>query len=105
MSSNTPYTEGLDSETTPLSEITRRGMEIYDSKLRPKLEPEYNDQYIAIHPASEDYTIARSTADAMRAMHQLHPDGRLLLMKIGPEPDYGLGARLLEGEMMAARKQ
>ena len=81
------------------SDLTRRGLAIYESKLKATLEPEYNNQFIAIEPDSEDYTIADSTGNAMRAMRKIHATGRLLLMKIGPEPEYGLAARILASEM------
>ena len=86
-----------------LSEMTRRGMAIYDGKLKERLEPAHNNEFIAIHLDSEDYTLGRSTADAMRAMRSMHPDGQLVLMKIGSEPEYGLAARLMAGELRAGR--
>lgn len=81
------------------SDITRRGLAVYDTKLKAELEPEYNNQFIAIEPDSEEYAIADSTGNAMRAMRKTHRAKRLLLMKIGPEPEYGLAARILASEM------
>lgn len=86
-----------------LNEMTRRGMAIYDGKLKERLEPAHNNEFIAIHLDFEDYTLGRSTADAMRAMRKIYPEGQLLLMKVGPEPEYGLAARLMAGELRAGR--
>lgn len=80
-------------------ELTRRGLAVYESKLKANLEPEYNNQFIAIEPDSEEYAIANSTGNAMRAMRKNHQNKPLLLMKIGPEPEYGLAARILASEM------
>ncbi len=91
-------------QTEELGELSRRGLAIYERKLKAELEPEYNNQFIAIHPDSEDYTIANSTGNAMRAMRKIHATGRLLLMKIGPEPEYGLAARILASDMAAGGK-
>jgi hypothetical protein len=80
-------------------------LEIYDSKLKTLLEPKHDNEYVAIHVDSGDHTVARSTGDAMRAIRKIHPEGQLLLRKIGSEPEYGLAARLLAGEMMADRRK
>lgn len=87
-----------------VDELTQRGLAIYNHKLKAVLEPEYNNQFIAIHADSEDYTIADSTGNAMRAMRKIHATGRLLLMKIGPEPEYGLAARILASDMIAGSR-
>ena len=81
------------------SDLTRRGLAVYESKLKAKLEPEHDNQFIAIEPDSEEYVVADSTGNAMRAMRKVHITKRLLLMKIGPEPEYGLAARILASEM------
>ena len=80
------------------SDLTRRGLAIYDSKLKAMLEPDYNNRFIAIKPDSEEYAIANSTGNAMRVMRKTHINKPLLLMKIGPEPEYGLAARILVSE-------
>ena len=86
-----------------MTELTRRGLALYDGKLKALLEPDHNNEFVAIEPDSEEYVIARSSGDAMRAMHKRYPDRLMVLMKIGPEPEYGLAARILAGEMMAGR--
>ena len=77
------------------NDLTRRGLAVYEAKLKARLEPEHNNQFIAIEPDTEEYAVADSTGNAMRAMHKTHPTKPVLLMKIGPEPEYGLAARFL----------
>lgn len=85
-----------------LSDLSRRGLAIYDAKLRAILEPEQNNRYVAIHVPTADYAVGPSSGDAMRAMLQRRPaDGQLVIRRIGPEPDYGLAARALAGELLA----
>ena len=79
--------------------MTRRGLAVYESKLKAALEPGHNNQFVAIEPDSEEYAIADSTGNAMRAIRKRQVAGPLLLMKIGPEPEYGLIARVLASEM------
>ena len=94
--------ESLGSETN-LKELLELGMAIYENKLKAILEPQFNGKFVAIHVDTGDYTVGRSSGDAMRTMHKLHPDSRLLVHKIGPEPEYGLAARILTSEMLAGR--
>lgn len=82
-------------------ELTNRGLAIYE-KLKPVLEPEYDRKFVAIHVETEDYEVASSTGNAMRAIRKRHAEGFLLMMKIGNEPEWGLAARLFGGQMMAA---
>ena len=82
-----------------MTDLTRRGLAIYESKLRAELEPVYDNKFIAIEPDSEEYAVADSSGNAMRAMHKTHPTKPVLLMKIGSEPEYGLAARILVSEM------
>ena len=87
-------------QTEETDEKMQKARTLYESKLKAQLEPEFNNQFIAIHPDSEDYTIANSTGNAMRAMRKIHSTGRLLLMK----PEYGLAARILASDMIAGSR-
>ena len=93
-------------ENDTLSELSRRGLAIYDEKLRAVLEPELNNRYVAIHVPTADFVVGRSSGDAMREMMKRRPaDGQLVIRRIGPEPDYGMAARALAGDLLAdARK-
>lgn len=83
-----------------LNDLTRRGLAVYEAKLKTRLEPEHDNEFIAIEPDTEAYAIANSTGNAMRAMRKRQVTGPLLLMKIGPEPENGLAARFLAADMM-----
>lgn len=89
-----------------LSDLSRRGLTFYEESLKPLLEPGQNNQYVAIHVPTSDYVVARSSGDAMRMILQRHPvDGQVVIRKIGTEPDYGLAARVLAGEMMTEQQK
>ena len=85
------------------ADISARGQAIYDAK-KTLLESEFNNQHVAIHVDTGDYAVAKSSAAATRALHRRHSSGRAYTRKIGNEPEYGLAARLLVGEMMAGHK-
>ena len=88
-----------EAEASALDDIAQRGRALYEIKLKAVLEPTYNNRLVAIHPDSGEYAVADSTGNAMRAIRKNRPQGRLYLTKIGPEPEYGLAAYILAGEM------
>lgn len=85
--------------------LTQRGLAIYDTRLKAQLEPERNGQFVAIHVDTGDHVVASRSGDAMRAMRAIHDQGPLVLMRIGPEPEYGLAACLLAGQRQTGRKK
>ena len=93
-----------EAEASARGDIARRGRALYETKLKAVLEPEFNNCFVAIHPDSGEYVVADSTGNAMRAIRRNRPQGRLYLTKIGPEPEYGLTARILMAEMMAGKR-
>lgn len=88
-----------------LEEISVRGQAIYEARLKSLLEPTYNNRFVAIHLDTETYAVGRSTGEAMRMLRRTHPEGQLFLMKIGSEPEYGLAARILSGEMISGTQK
>ena len=88
--------------STEMDEATRRGLALYETRLKPLLEPSHNGQVVAIHPDSEDYLVAATSGDAMRAMYARHPEGQVLLHIIGTvSADSGLAARMLGTRLLA----
>lgn len=85
--------------------LSQHGLAIYERKLKPILEPDRDGEYIAIHVDSEDYALGTSSGNAMRAMRQRRPQGRLVVLQIGPEPEWGLASRLLAGQMVAGQQK
>jgi len=79
------------------SDIGARGTALYETALRAKLEPNHNGEFVAIHPDTHDYAVASTSGDALRALYARHPEGGLMVRRIGSEPQHGLAARLLVG--------
>jgi hypothetical protein len=95
---------GLADEAT-LGELDRKGMAIYD-RLRDQLEADSINRYVAIHVGSDDFVVANSAIDAIRALLKVHPpDGQVFVRRIGGEPEYDLAARILAGELMAGARK
>ena len=84
-----------------LNELHSLGNKIYETHIKMKVEPQFDNQYIAIHVDSEDFEIGKSTGTATRALLKRHPaDGRMYVRKIGRELEFGLIARLLSGDLL-----
>lgn len=82
----------------------RRGLALYEDQLKALLEPQYIGQFVAIHTDTGEYRVASTSGEAMRAMHQLHPDGQVLLHQIGPAASgSGLAARMLGTRLLAKK--
>ena len=77
-----------------VDDVTRRGLAIYRDRLQALLEPDHADDVVAIHLDTEDYTVAPSSPEALRAMRRVHPSGLLFLYTIGPASDVGLARRM-----------
>src|SRR4051812_3110702 len=60
-----------------------RGLEIYEQKLKPLLEPEQNGRKVAICVENGDYEVADTTAEAILKLEQRHPDAYFLIAEVG----------------------
>ena len=73
---------------TYLEKLADRAESIYENRLKPLLEPAHNNEFVAIHVESGDYAVASNFRAAKRIMLGRHAvDGKLVVMKIGPEPE------------------
>ncbi len=85
-------------------ELASRGLAIYEAKLKSLLEPQDNNRFVAIHVDTEDYATARFPGAATRLLLSRHtPDGRIVVRRIGPEPESGLAARIMAGAMRTSQ--
>ncbi len=85
--------------------LSERGLAIYENKLKPVLEPLHDNEFISLHVETEDYALGTSSGDALRAIRRRHPQGWLVTLKIGGEPEWGLAARLLVRQMMTGQQK
>ena len=90
-----PHAQELrDQYGRPIDDVTRRGLAIYRDRLQSLLEPDHADDVVAIHLDTQDYVVAPSSPEALRAMRRVHPSGLLFLYTIGPASDHGLARRM-----------
>lgn len=64
-------------------QIVAKGQEIYDKKLRNKLESDYRGQIVAIEIDSEDYFLGASVVEAVKEAKKKYPDNLFYFVKVG----------------------
>jgi hypothetical protein len=86
-------------ESELLDDITRRGLEFYESQLRSGLEQDHPGEIVAIHPDSGEYSVAPHEDDAVARLRSRQPTGLLFVRRIGPPTpaDQRLAARFAGG--------
>ena len=67
----------------PRQEIGERGTEIYESKLRSVLEPQFHGQFVAIDIETEDFEVSSDADEASDRLWQRHPEAQILVERIG----------------------
>jgi len=58
----------------PFEERERRAFEIYEAKIRPRMEPGDDGKFVRIDVISGDYEIGESSVDTGNALHARRPD-------------------------------
>ena len=78
-----------------LDTLNQRGMALYNVKIRPVVEPQYQGQHIAVHLDTGDYAVARTSSDARRALRARQPDGLIMTTLIGADQMDQLSYRMM----------
>ena len=64
-------------------EFAKRGTEIYESQIRPKVEEGNHGKIVAIDIETGDYEIAEDTITASDRLIEKHPDAQIWRVRIG----------------------
>jgi hypothetical protein len=64
-------------------EIGKRGLQIYESKLRTILEPQLHGKFVAIDVETEDHEVADEAAAASDRLWKRRPGAQVLIERIG----------------------
>ena len=79
-------------------EFSRRGQEIYDRDVWPKLSPSDMDQFVAIDIGSGDYEIHGNDFEATQRLLARRPSAQIWLTRAGQRTAYRIGGGLVPGE-------
>ncbi len=69
--------------TIDKNELVAQGEEIYEKKLKDKLEPGHKGEIVAIDIKSGDYFLGKSVIEADKKAREKHPDEVFYFNKIG----------------------
>jgi hypothetical protein len=84
--------------TTPhysKEEFARRGQEIYDRDIRPRVEPGNEGKFVAIDIETGTYEIDTDDYTATERLLARKPDAQIWLLRIGYRAAYRIGLRPL----------
>jgi hypothetical protein len=74
------------------TELIRRSEQIYEAHLKNELERTHADYFVAIEPDSGDYFLGQTLSEASAAAHEVHPDRRTCVFRIGHPVTVQIGA-------------
>lgn len=63
--------------------IVRRGLAIYEERLKPLLEPHRNGQQVAICVEDGDYEVAPTSFEADQRLRTRHPEAVFMYAEVG----------------------
>jgi hypothetical protein len=84
-----------------LEQQAKRGRAIYDERIKPLVEPEYDGQIVAIHLDSGDYEVARNSPTARFALRKRHMDGVIMTTDVVPAKIDSLTVRMLASQLLS----
>lgn len=73
----------MDNATLTPQEVEKKGQEIYEQKLKGKLENESFGKYVAIDVETEGYFLGESLEDALNKAREKYPNKIFHSIKIG----------------------
>ena len=71
----------MDSEKT--EDVVRRATQLYEEKLRDKLERTNMNEFVAIERDSGEYFFGKTLSEAIQASRSVHPDRLAFAMRVG----------------------
>lgn len=66
-----------------IDEVADRGIELYETKIRPLVEEGNLGRLLAIDVESGDYAVADQRFDAVKPLRDKNPDAQIWLLRIG----------------------
>jgi hypothetical protein len=76
-------------------EVARRGQELYEGKIRQKVEPEQIGRFLVVDIESGDYEVADDDLAASDRILARRPNAILYGLRVGRDYAYRLGGRTL----------
>jgi 23S rRNA maturation mini-RNase III len=78
-----PRAKPVENQRLSPKEIARRGDEIYQQKIRAKVEPKYHNKIVAIDVKSGAYALGKTTTDAYDRLTARHSNPEVWFLRVG----------------------
>ena len=72
-------------------DVASRATEIYESRLRVKLEADHRNAFVAVEPDSGDYFLGETLTEAIQAAREAYPDRISFALRVGHPSAVNLG--------------
>jgi hypothetical protein len=73
-------------------EVARKAQEIYECKLKAKLEATNRHDFVAVEPQSGDYFLGKTLSEAVQAARAAYPERLPFALRVGHKTTVELGA-------------
>ena len=77
-----------------LDALVRNAEQLYELKLRARLEESHPDQFVAVEPVSGDFFLGQTLSEALGAARDAHPERLSHAMRIGHKTGLHFGVSL-----------
>ncbi len=67
---------------------------LYSEQLRDMLEPEHNDEFVAIEPVSGEYFLGRTLSEAIGASRSKYPERLAHALRVGHKATVHFGMQV-----------
>ena len=72
--------------------VAESAKKVYDEDLRPRLEQEHKDDFVAIEPTSRRFILGKTFLEVALAAKKAFPDKKSFVIRIGHEAAFHIGA-------------
>jgi hypothetical protein len=76
-------------------EVARRGRELYEERIRSRVEPEHDGRFLVVDVDSGEYALADDELEAFARAREKTPEGVLFLIRVGHRAAHRIGAASL----------
>jgi len=79
-----------DSRVRERGEVEQQGAFVYQTVVKPQIEPKRNGEFVALDVDSGDYSVDPDELLALRRLRQLRPKARVYFARVGATAVYDM---------------
>ncbi len=79
-------------ERITAQEVARRGRQLYEERIRSRVEPAHDGRFLVVDVDSGEYALADDELEAFPRTREKTPEGVLFLIRVGHRAAHRIGA-------------